>query len=60
MWKAAVALLGDLASSVSGVGVLFQQKPFVTAFIQRCSQDRATAETAKWAGQMVQKAMHHG
>lgn len=57
VWKAAVALLGDLASSVSGVGVLFQQKPYVLPFIQRCSQDPAMADTAKWAGQMVQKAM---
>ena len=52
-----MALLGDLASSVSGVGVLFQQKPFVMPFIQRCSQDPSMADTAKWAGQMVQKAM---
>ena len=58
--KAAAALLGDLASSVSGVGVLFQQKPYVTAFLQQCSQDRSMAETAKWAAQMVQKAMHSG
>ena len=57
VWKAAAALLGDLASSVSGVGVLFQQKPFVLSFIQRCGQDPSLADTARWAGQMISKAM---
>lgn len=57
VWKAAVALLGDLASSVSGVGVLFQQKPYVVSFIQRCTQDPSMADTARWAGQMVSKSM---
>ncbi len=60
MLKAAAALIGDLASSVTGVGVLFQQKPYVMPFLQQCSQDRSITETAKWAMQMVQKAVHSG
>ena len=57
MWKASAALLGDVASTLTSVGVLFQQKPFVQPFLQQLGQDSATADTANWASQMIQKAL---
>lgn len=57
VWKASAALLGDVASSLSQVGVLFQQKPFVQPFLQQMQQDSSTADTATWATQMITKAL---
>ena len=57
VWKASAALLGDVASTLTSVGVLFQQKPFVQPFLQQLGQDSATADTANWASQMIQKAL---
>lgn len=57
MWKASAALLGDMASTLSGVGPLFQQKPYVQPFLQQLAQDSPTADTANWANQMIQKAL---
>lgn len=59
VWKASAALLGDVASTLSAVGVLFQQKPYVQPFLQQLSQDSTTADTANWAGQMIQKALRN-
>jgi importin subunit beta-1 len=55
--KAAAALLGDVASTLSGTGPLFQQKPYVQSFLQQLAQDSTTADTANWASQMIQKAL---
>lgn len=55
--KASAALLGDVASTLSGTGPLFQQKPYVQAFLQQLAQDSTTADTANWASQMIQKAL---
>lgn len=57
--KTAVALLGDLASSLTGVGALFQQKPFVTQFVREAqsSSDTGLSDTADWAAQVIQKSM---
>ena len=57
MWKASAALLGDVASTLTSVGVLFQQKPFVQPFLQQLGQDSATAVTANWASHMISKAL---
>ncbi|KAL4428164.1 hypothetical protein ABPG75_002253 [Micractinium tetrahymenae] len=57
VWKASAALLGDVASTLSAVGVLFQQKPYVQPFLQQLAQDSTTADTANWASQMIQKAL---
>ena len=54
-----MALLGDVAS-LSGVGVLFQQKPFVQQFLQEASTDSAMRDTAQWAGQRISKAVRGG
>jgi importin subunit beta-1 len=51
--KAAAALLGDVASKLTGVGVLFQQKPFVQAFLGRCAEEEEMEDTARWASAMV-------
>lgn len=57
--KTAVALLGDLASSLTGVGALFQQKPAVTQFVReaQASSDAGLSDTADWASQVIQKSM---
>ncbi len=57
VWKSSAALLGDVASSLTQVGVLFQQKPFVQPFLQQMQQDSTTADTATWATQMITKAL---
>ena len=57
VWKASAALLGDVASTLSQVGVLFQQKTFWQGFLQQLAQDSPTADTANWANQMIQKAL---
>ncbi len=57
VWKASAALLGDVASTLSAVGVLFQQKQYVQPFLQQLAQDSTTADTANWASQMIQKAL---
>jgi importin subunit beta-1 len=54
--RTVAALLGDVASSVSGVGALFQQKPFARQFLQYCTQVPEIADTARWALQMVSAA----
>ncbi|KAI3428693.1 hypothetical protein D9Q98_007516 [Chlorella vulgaris] len=55
--KASAALLGDIASTLTAVGLLFQQKPFVQPFLQQLDRDSTTAETANWARQMIEKAL---
>jgi importin subunit beta-1 len=57
--KTAVALLGDLASSLTGVGALFQQKPAVVQFVReaQASSDAGLSDTADWAAQVIQKCM---
>lgn len=57
--KVAVALIGDVASTLAGVGQLFQQKPHVQNFIQECtaSADPSLAESANWAAAALRKAM---
>lgn len=57
VWKASAALLGDVASTLSAVGVLFQHKAYVQPFLQQLAQDSPTADTANWASQMIQKAL---
>ncbi len=54
-----VALLGDMASTINGVGPVFQQNPYVQSLIMeaRASQDPSLSENAKWAGAAIQKAM---
>jgi len=57
--RAAVALLGDIASTLAGVGELFKQKPYVQSFVleARSSSDTALAENATWAATAIQKAV---
>jgi hypothetical protein len=57
VWKASAALLGDVASTLTSVGVLFQHKPFVQPFLQQLQQDSTTSDTANWASQMIQKSL---
>lgn len=57
VWRRAVEVLGDIASVLSGVGVLFQQKPFVLQFLAAAGeQSPALKETAQWAATMVMSA----
>ena len=60
--KVAVSLLGDLASNVAGIGQLMQQKPYISAFVQKCQQsaldDGSLAEAAQWAGNAIMAAMN--
>jgi importin subunit beta-1 len=60
VWRSAAALLGDVASSLSGVSTLFQQKPFVKPFLQHCAQNESLRETAQWALYMVVAAEKAG
>lgn len=57
--RVAVALIGDVASTLTGVGALFSQKPYVQSFIHECSAsgDASLVESANWAAVAVQKAM---
>eukprot|EP00192_Tetraselmis_astigmatica_P009547 CAMPEP_0117667886 /NCGR_PEP_ID=MMETSP0804-20121206/11224_1 /TAXON_ID=1074897 /ORGANISM="Tetraselmis astigmatica, Strain CCMP880" /LENGTH=890 /DNA_ID=CAMNT_0005475679 /DNA_START=134 /DNA_END=2806 /DNA_ORIENTATION=+ len=57
--KAAVGLLGDVASNVQGIGVTFKAKTFYGQLIQDCStsSDESLARTARWARDMIQNAM---
>lgn len=57
--KAVVALLGDIASTINGVGPVFQQQPYIQSLIMeaRSSQDPGLAENAKWAAAAIQKSM---
>jgi importin subunit beta-1 len=57
VWHKSAALLGDVAGSLSGVGPLFHQKPFVQKFLGQCAMDPATEDTARWAWASVQKSM---
>ena len=54
MLKTAVALLGDLASNLQGVGTLFVQKPHVANFVRECqsSSDASIGDAADWAHQV--------
>lgn len=54
--RTVAALLGDVASSVSGVGAIFQQKPFARQFLQYCVHVPEISDTARWALQMVSAA----
>jgi importin subunit beta-1 len=52
--RAAVALLGDVASSLPGVGAVFHQKPGVVEFLRRYAEEQGPlGDTAKWALQAV-------
>jgi len=57
--RAAVALLGDIASLLTGVGELFKQKPYVQSFVveARASNDPLLAENASWAATAIQNAV---
>lgn len=57
--KAVVALLGDIASTLVGVGSVFQQKPYIQSLVMeaRTSQDPGLSENAKWASVAIQKAV---
>lgn len=59
VYKAMAALLGDMASTMDGVGPVFQQKSYVQNFIMeaRQSPDPSLAENAKWAAAAIQKAV---
>ena len=55
--RSAATLLGDMASTLSGVGALFLQKPFIRPFLQRCMHEGgSTAENARWALHAVMSA----
>ena len=49
-------VLGDIASVLSGVGVLFQQKPFVRQFLAHGGKTEELQPTATWAMQAVVNA----
>eukprot|EP00887_Chlorella_sp_A99_P006846 scaffold2.g6846.t1 len=55
VWKACVALLGDMAAAISGVGALFQQRAFVRQLLQAAAMDPAMQDTAAWATQVIAK-----
>uniref|UniRef100_A0A7S1X4C3 Importin subunit beta-1/Transportin-1-like TPR repeats domain-containing protein n=1 Tax=Tetraselmis chuii TaxID=63592 RepID=A0A7S1X4C3_9CHLO len=57
--KAAVGLLGDVASTVHNIGVTFKTKNFYVSLITSCSQsaDETLASTARWAGQAIQNSI---
>lgn len=58
-WRPQVALLGDLAVNLTGVGQLFAQKPTVVAFVRDAEQsaDGRLADQAEWANNVITKAM---
>jgi importin subunit beta-1 len=56
-WRAAAALLGDVASLVTGAGEVLRARPFVRPFLQHCAgQLPEAAESARWALSMVERA----
>ncbi|KAK9806952.1 hypothetical protein WJX72_008531 [[Myrmecia] bisecta] len=57
--RTAIALLGDIANQLSGVGALFAQKAFVQHFLQqgRQSGDPGLVEAANWANAAINKAI---
>ena len=57
--KAAVALLGDLASTLPQVGQLFNQKPYTMQFVQDAATSGITSltDTATWAQSAISKAV---
>ena len=60
VWKASAAMIGDIGSKITGVGVLFKSKDFIVPFLEKCMSNSATAENGTWAMQMVQKAVRTG
>jgi len=57
--KAAVGLLGDVASTVQNIGATLKQKNFYVNLVQSCAQsaDESLATTARWAGQAIQNSI---
>lgn len=52
--KLAVALLGDIAANLTGVGQLFQQKPSLVSAVSQAVQNR---EAEDWAEAAINKSM---
>lgn len=57
--KAAIGLLGDIASTVQNIGATFKAKNFYVSLIQECcaSSDDNLANTARWAGVAIQNCL---
>jgi importin subunit beta-1 len=57
--RTAVALLGDMGSTIQGIGPLLAQRPFVKEFLQECQQstDPQLVDTANWAAGTLSKAL---
>lgn len=57
--KAAVALLGDLASTLPHVGQLFTQKPYTIQFVQEAATSGISSltDTATWAQTAIKQAV---
>mmetsp|Transcript_27625 Transcript_27625/g.65566 ORF Transcript_27625/g.65566 Transcript_27625/m.65566 type:complete len:891 (-) Transcript_27625:1094-3766(-) len=57
--KAAVGLLGDVASTVPSSGQVFKGKPFYISLVQKAMQSRdgSLASTAQWAGTAIHNAI---
>ena len=53
----AVGVLGDAAANISGIGMLFQQKPFVRVFLEDCQTKPGLDEKSEWSLKMVDNAM---
>ena len=53
----AVGALGDLAANITGIGVIFQQKPYVKVFLEHCQTKPGLDEKAHWALKMVEASM---
>lgn len=57
--KAAVALLGDLATTLPQTGQLFSQKPYTIQFVQEAATSGITklTDVATWAQSAISKAV---
>ncbi|CAL5228954.1 g12186 [Coccomyxa viridis] len=57
--KSLVSLLGDLASNVSGLGLYFQQKPYIYQILEEAqrSPDPSMAEASAWAFGVISKSV---
>ena len=53
----AVGVLGDAAANIEGIGMVFQQKPFVRAFLQHCQTIPGLDEKSEWSLRMVDAAL---
>ncbi|KFM27543.1 Importin subunit beta-1 [Auxenochlorella protothecoides] len=57
VWKAALALLGDVAASLAGAGAALRDRPALAEFVEAAGQVPSLGETANWTSQVVSRAL---